>query len=102
MSQILRTWYWEGCTGGITTEAFLARMKKWELAGFISSHVWLGVVDIVDSEMIRDSINVSIEDEFQKLLEDAEITDRVLSCVSRHVITSKRLWFALEILKGQP
>ena len=57
------------------------------------------MVDIVDSDIIKDNTSVSIEEEFEKLLEDAEITDRVLSCVSRHIVPSKRLQFALEILK---
>ena len=98
LSQILSTWYWERCTGGMTTDSFLTRLKKWELAGFISSHVWSRMANIVDSETISAAINALIKDEFKKLYEDAEITDRVLSCVSRYIVTSRRMQFALEIL----
>ena len=57
---------------------------------------------IVDSD-VRRSIetgdSISTPDEFEKLTEDDVITDRVLSCVSRFIVTSRRLQFAFETLR---
>ena len=97
--QILRFWYWEHCTGGMTTELFLRKLKKWEHAGFINSNVWTYLDDIVDRDAIRTVDSISTEDEFKKLSEDDTITDGVLSCVSRFIVASTRLQFALEILR---
>ena len=98
--QVLRIWYWEHCPGGITTETFLRNLKKWEHSGFISGDVWSNLGDIVDSETIKIDFSVSIKDEFEKLREDDKVTERVLSCVSRHMqVTSRLPQFALEILR---
>ena len=86
----------------MATESFLRRLKKWEHAGFIQSEVWSDMDNIVDRD-VRRSIETSdiiwTPDEFEKLTEDDVITDRVLSCVSRFIVASRRLQFALEILK---
>ena len=100
--QILKIWYWEHCTGGITTETFLRILKNWECAGFIRNNVWSDMGDIVDSDTrrsIETGDNISKEDEFVNLTEDDTITDRVLSCASRSIVASRKLQFVLEILR---
>ena len=86
----------------MTSEDFLRRFRKWEHAGFIHSNVWSGMDHIVDSD-VRRSIetgdSILTADGFEKLTEDDMITDRVLSCVSRYIVASRRLQFALEILR---
>ena len=96
--QILRTWYWDHCTEGMATESFLRRLKKWEQAGFIYSDVWPNMGDIVDSDLRR-SIETGVAISTAKLTEDDTITDRVLSWVSRYIVASRKLQFALEILR---
>ena len=100
--QILRIWYWEHCTEGMATETFLRRLKKWERAGFIKSYVWSSMGDIVDSDVrrsIETGVAISTVDGFEMLTEDDIITDRVLSCVSPYMVASRKLQFALEILR---
>ena len=97
--QIPRIWYWEHCTEGMTTESFLRRLKNWEHAGFIESDVWSNMDDIVDSDVNRIDDSISTPDGVENLTEDDTITDRVLSCVSRYIVASRRLQFALEILR---
>ena len=97
--QVLRIWYWEHCPGSITTETFLRNLKKWEHAGFISADVWSNLDDIVDSETIKSSLSASLEDGFEKVCEDDKVTERVLSCVSRNIVSSRWLQFAMEILR---
>ena len=82
----------------MTTETFFRRLKEWELAGFINSEVWCDMDDIVDSETIKAGTIFSASHEFRKLTEDDLITIRVLRCVSKYIVTSKRLQFALEVL----
>ena len=86
----------------MTTESFLRRLKKWEHAGFIHSDVWSHMNDILDSDArtsIEVGASISTPDEFEKLTEDDMITNRVVSCVSRFIVTSRMLQFALEILR---
>ena len=97
--QILRIWYWEHCTEGVTTESFLKRLKKWEHAGFIHSDVWSNMDDIVDPDAIKIDDSISTVDGFEKLTQDDTITDQLLSLVSRYIVASRRLQFALEILR---
>ena len=100
--QMLRIWYWEHCTEGMATETFLRRLKKWEHAGFIHSEVLSNMGDIVDSDVrrsIETSDSISTADGLEKLTQNDIITDRVLICVSRLIVNSRRLQFALEILK---
>ena len=86
----------------MTTESFLGRLKNWEQAGFIHSEVWSHMDYIVDPD-IRRSIetggSISSADGFEKLTEDDTIPERVLSCASRFIVASRRLQFALEILR---
>ena len=96
----MRLWYWEHCTEGITTKAFLGRLKKWESAGFIDNDVWSHIGDIVDAKTIETGANTSTE-AFAKLSEHDNITDGVLSCLSRHIEAPKRMEFALELLRLQ-
>ena len=96
---MLRIWYWEHCPEGITIETFLRKVKKWEHAGFISNDVWSKLDVIVDSETIQTSLSASIHDGFEKLCEDEIVTERVLSCVSRNIVSSRILLFALEMLR---
>ena len=96
---MLRIWYWEHCPEGITIETFLSKVKKWEHAGFISNDVWSKLDDIVDSETIKTSLSASIQDGFEKLCEDEKVTERVLSCVSRNIVSSRIVQFALEMLR---
>ena len=86
----------------MNTEGFLRRLKRWEHAGFIKSDVWSNMDDIVDPDIrrsIESSDSILTPDEFEKLTEDDIITDRVLSRVSRYMVASRRLQFALEILR---
>ena len=86
----------------MAVEGFLKRLKNWEHAGFIKSDVWSNMGDIVDSD-VRRSIeagdSISMPDELERLTEDDIITDGVLSCVSRYMVASRKLQFALEIFR---
>ena len=86
----------------MTSEDFLRRFRKWEHAGFIHSDVWSNMDDIVDSDVrrsIETDASISTLVEFEKLTEDDIMTERVLICVSPYMVASRRLQFALEILR---
>ena len=74
-------------------------MKKWEHAGFISGKVWSHLDNIIDSETIKTSLSTSIDDQFETLCEDDEITEKILSCASRNILSSRKLQFAMEMLR---
>ena len=60
---------------------------------------WTTLLTLILEDLLKPVPIFRQQTNLKKLTEDDVITDRVLSCVSQFIVASRRLQFALEILR---
>ena len=97
--QVLVYWY-KLHKEGIVVITFLQMLKKWEAAGFINDDIWSNLDDMIDSHTIESAVIFPTQDNKDngKLSLEDYPDDGLFSCVARHVLDSRTLHFAVDML----